>query len=149
MVGIFLPSLRSVSESLTGASCHGTAPGDLRVAVSTGSRHQSSAMPLGNSTGSKKRRSKRCKETSYEVSSCKYSACFWGRVWGAASGLFLVLLRALEKCLECCLLSLLEIFPLKKPKGIQEEDQHLLTAARGSSSTPWLCGGALCAMNSP
>lgn len=54
MVGIFLLSLRSVSESLTGASCHGTALGDLRVAVSTGSRHQSCAMPLGNSAGSKK-----------------------------------------------------------------------------------------------
>lgn len=62
--------------------------------------------------------------------------------------MFLVPLRVLVKRLERCLLSLLEIFPLTKPKCIQEEDQRLLTAATGGS-THRSHGGMLCAVNFP
>ena len=141
LMGIFLLSPRSVSESLRGASCHRPALGDLSVAMNTGF----TAPELCNALGvAKKGGSERCKETSYRVFSRQYSAWFWGTV----SGLFLVPLRVLVKCLELCLLSLLEIFPLIKPICIQEEDQRLLTAATGSS-THRSHGGMLCAVNFP
>lgn len=61
---------------------------------------------------------KESKETSHEVSSCKYSVWIYVMVWGAPSGLFLVPLKALVKCSECCLCLLTEIFPLKMDNQI-------------------------------